>query len=55
MEKQTCKVGYITDEIYLLHDTGMGHPESKERLIAINKAVSALKDKLVFKSPICSI
>jgi acetoin utilization deacetylase AcuC-like enzyme len=52
MEKQACKVGYITDEIYLAHDTGMGHPESKERLIAINKSVSALKDKLVFKSPI---
>ena len=52
MEKQTCKVGYITDEIYLAHDTGMGHPESKERLIAINKAVSALKDKLVYRSPI---
>ncbi len=46
------RVGYITDDIYLAHDTGMGHPESKERLIAINKAVSEMKEQLVFKAPI---
>jgi len=46
------KAAYITDDIYLEHDTGMGHPESKERLIAINRAVNPLKEQLVQKSPI---
>jgi acetoin utilization deacetylase AcuC-like enzyme len=46
------KVAYITDDIYLEHDTGLGHPESKQRLIAINKAVKPLHHKLVNKSPI---
>ncbi len=46
------KIAYITDDIYLEHDTGMGHPESKERLIAINRAVSPLKEQLIQKSPI---
>jgi acetoin utilization deacetylase AcuC-like enzyme len=46
------KVAYITDEIYLEHDTGMGHPESKDRLIAINRSVSAIKEQLLQKSPI---
>ena len=52
MEQETCKVAYITDEIYLEHDTGMGHPESKDRLIAINRSVKAIKNKLLQKSPI---
>ena len=26
------KIAYITDDIYLEHDTGLGHPESKQRL-----------------------
>ena len=52
MVKQTSKVAYITDEIYLEHDTGMGHPESKDRLIAINRSVAAIKDQLLQKSPI---
>ena len=46
------KVAYITDDIYLEHDTGMAHPESKQRLIAINKAVEPLRHKLVEKSPV---
>ena len=46
------KTAYITDDIYLEHDTGIGHPESKERLIAINRAVSPLKEQLIQKSPI---
>jgi len=46
------KVAYITDEIYLEHDTGMGHPESKDRLIAINRSVAAIKEQLLQKSPI---
>jgi acetoin utilization deacetylase AcuC-like enzyme len=46
------KVAYITDDIYLEHDTGIGHPESKQRLIAINKTVESLMHKLVRKSPV---
>ena len=49
------KVAYITDDIYLEHDTGMGHPESKQRLIAINKAVEPLQHKLVKKSPVFGV
>lgn len=45
------KVAYISDKIYLDHDTGKGHPESKERLEAINNAVKGLEDKLVILSP----
>ncbi len=46
------KVAYITDDIYLEHDTGMAHPESKNRLVAINKAIEPLQHKLLEKSPI---
>jgi len=46
------KVAYITDEIYLQHDTGVMHPESPKRLVAINKAIEPLHGSLVFKSPL---
>ncbi len=46
------KVAYITDDIYLQHDTGAMHPESAERLNAINKAIEPLRVSLVLKSPI---
>ncbi|PTB88161.1 histone deacetylase [cyanobacterium G8-9] len=46
------KVAFITDEIYLKHDTGVMHPESPQRLQAVNEAVLPLKNKLLFKSPI---
>lgn len=46
------KVAYITDEIYLHHDTGSMHPESPKRLDAINKAIEPLHESLIFKSPI---
>jgi len=39
------KIAYITDDIYLEHDTGIAHPESKQRLIAINKAIEPLHHK----------
>ena len=48
------KVAYITDEIYLEHDTGPMHPESKERLIAIDEAVTPLKENLLMPSPVCA-
>jgi acetoin utilization deacetylase AcuC-like enzyme len=46
------RVGYITDDIYLEHDTGMGHPESRQRLIAINRAIEPLRAQLTELSPI---
>jgi acetoin utilization deacetylase AcuC-like enzyme len=33
------KVGFIYDDIFLRHETPSGHPESKERLIAITDAL----------------
>ncbi len=46
------KIAYITDNIYLKHDTGIAHPESKERLLAINKSIISLENRLIFKEPI---
>lgn len=46
------KVAYITDDIYLEHDTGLTHPESKQRLIAINRAIEPLRYKLIEKEPV---
>jgi len=45
-------VAYITDEIYLVHDTGIMHPESPQRLMAINEAIIPLKNRLIIKYPI---
>ena len=45
------KVGYIYDDIYLKHDTGIGHPESPQRLIYNNKYIKPLKDRLIHISP----
>jgi len=47
------KVGYIYDDIFLLHEMPPGHPESAERLIAINNALkqSDFKDKPVYIKP----
>jgi acetoin utilization deacetylase AcuC-like enzyme len=38
--------GICTDDIFLQHDTGLGHPESKERLVSI---LSLLNSKSYFK------
>jgi len=46
------KVAYITDDIYLKHDTGAMHPESPQRLRSINNAIEPLHASLVLKSPI---
>jgi acetoin utilization deacetylase AcuC-like enzyme len=48
------KTAYITDEICLRHDTGAGHPESKERLIAIEEAIEPLKAQLIIHKPLCA-
>jgi acetoin utilization deacetylase AcuC-like enzyme len=36
-----ASTGLVTDERYRLHDTGPGHPERAERLIAIDKRLKA--------------
>lgn len=46
------EVAYITDEIYLQHNTGTMHPESPQRLIAINQAIEPIHESLIIKSPI---
>ena len=45
------KVAWITDDIYLQHDTGVGHPESPERLQSINLKITTLEDRLINVSP----
>ena len=45
-------VAYITDAIYLEHDTGQKHPESPQRLIAINKAIKEFNGSVELVSPI---
>jgi acetoin utilization deacetylase AcuC-like enzyme len=52
MEVVNRKVAYITDSIYMKHNTGTMHPESPQRLSAINQAIEALKESLLFISPI---
>lgn len=52
MEEEYKKVAYITDSFYLQHNTGSMHPESPQRLNAINQAIEPLREQLLFESPI---
>ena len=45
------KIAWITDELYLKHDTGAGHPESAERLESINLKIETIKDQLIEVKP----
>ncbi len=47
------KVGFLYDDIFLKHETPMGHPENKERLVHILHVLreSGLWDKLVHIKP----
>jgi acetoin utilization deacetylase AcuC-like enzyme len=45
------RVGYISDGIYLKHETGF-HPESKERLIAIKDGMKDIEGDLLLLSPL---
>jgi acetoin utilization deacetylase AcuC-like enzyme len=47
------KVGFLYDDIFLLHEMPAGHPESAARLVAINAALkqSEIWDKLVHMGP----
>lgn len=48
------KIGFIYDNIFLLHDTPSNHPESKDRLIAIIDALKKvdLWEKLIHLPPL---
>ncbi|MBL0721517.1 MAG: histone deacetylase [Sulfurovum sp.] len=46
------KVAYISDSIYLNHTQGLFHPESPERLEAINSAIKSLHNNLLLLSPL---
>ena len=43
----TDKIGILTDESFLLHDTGPGHPESPDRLKAVEEAISEIPEEIV--------
>jgi len=45
------KVAWITDDIYLKHNTGEGHPESARRLKSINLKIASIQDNLIEVSP----
>jgi acetoin utilization deacetylase AcuC-like enzyme len=47
------KVGFIYDDIFLLHEMPPGHPESRDRLISITKALnnSDLRDRVLHIRP----
>ncbi|MDA8106940.1 MAG: hypothetical protein M0Z71_16375, partial [Nitrospiraceae bacterium] len=53
LELKMMKVGYFYDDIFLHHDTPPGHPECKDRLIAINNAImkKGLWDRLIHVKP----
>lgn len=46
------RVAYITDDVYLKHDTGAMHPESPQRLMAINRAIEPIRESLIMKEPL---
>jgi acetoin utilization deacetylase AcuC-like enzyme len=47
------KVGFIYDDVFLLHEMPVGHPESKDRLITISEVVkrSSISNKLIHIKP----
>ena len=45
------QVGYVTDAIFLKHDTGAGHPESADRLRAVESAIESIKHTLICLTP----
>lgn len=47
-------VAYVSDNIYLQHDTGTGHPESPERLMSIQNAVASLQVALIRPEPLAA-
>ncbi len=45
------QVGYVSDAIFLKHDTGVGHPESADRLRAVESAIESMKHTLIPVTP----
>lgn len=45
------RLGVVCDEIYRRHDTGPGHPESADRLQAVEEAVRSFSDEIVTIPP----
>lgn len=45
------QVGYVSDAIFLKHDTGAGHPESADRLRAVESAIESMKHTLIPVTP----
>ena len=45
------KVAWITDDFYLQHDTGAGHPESPERLVSIHLKMQPMMEQLIEVQP----
>lgn len=47
------KTGFFYDDIFLRHETPAGHPECKERLASITKAIDAsdIKSRLIMETP----
>ena len=41
------KTRIVTDPAFLLHDTGLGHPESPDRLKAVGEAISEISEETV--------
>ena len=46
------KVAWISDDFYLQHETGAGHPESLERLESINLKIEPMLKRLIEVQPI---
>ena len=46
------KVAWISDDFYLQHDTGVGHPESPERLESIYLKIEPILEKLIEVKPV---
>ncbi len=43
----TDKIGIVADPAFLIHDTGPGHPESPDRLKAVEEAINEISDDIV--------
>ncbi len=43
----TDKIGILTDKSFLLHDTGPGHPESPDRLKAVEEAIGGISEGII--------
>ena len=51
MRAEDVKLGVVTDKIYHTHDTGSWHPESPQRLVAVEEAIEGLSDEIIKIQP----